>query len=299
VKAILDIGVLLVTVLMMVTVGMELETGDFRRVAQQKGTLLCALLLPAGLLPALGFGLTRLMGLPAHLSAGVLLLAACPVGDIANFYTLLAGGNLALSVSVNTLSCLLSVATMAVAFELYDHLLGQPYVFALPTAALVTRLTLMVALPVLAGLAVRRWRPALAASHRKTLRNLCLAGIALLLVYVLVNRWAQVAAEWRQTALAGVAFVAAAFLTGLALALGLRLSARDGVTVAILLAVRNVALASAIAVTLLNRLEFAVFAVIYFLTEVPLLLGAVGVYRRWWVKAPRLAAQANTMTEIE
>jgi hypothetical protein len=50
--------------------------------------------------------------------------------------------------------------------------------------------------------------------------------------------------------------------------------------------------------TLLNRLEFAVFAVIYFLTEVPLLLGAVGVYRRWWLKAPRLEAQANTMAEI-
>ena len=130
-KTVLDIGVLLVTLLLMVTVGMELEAGDFRRVTQRKGTLLCTLLLPAGLLPALGFGLTRLMRLPAHLGAGVLLLAACPVGDIANFYTLLAGGNLALCVSVNTLSCLLSVATMAVAFELYDHLLGQHYVFAL------------------------------------------------------------------------------------------------------------------------------------------------------------------------
>jgi hypothetical protein len=48
----------------------------------------------------------------------------------------------------------------------------------------------------------------------------------------------------------------------------------------------------------LNRLEFAVFAVIYFVIEVPLLLGAVGLYRRWWVKVPRLATQANTMTEI-
>jgi ACR3 family arsenite efflux pump ArsB len=35
----------------------------------------------------------------------------------------------------------------------------------------------------------------------------------------------------------------------------------------------------AIAVTILNRIEYAVFAVVYFLTEVPLLLGAVAVYR--------------------
>jgi bile acid:Na+ symporter, BASS family len=291
-------GVLGVTLLLMVTVGMELEPRDFREVSRRKGVLLWTLLLPAILLPGLGFALARALALPPHLTAGVLLLAACPVGDIANFYTLLARGNIALSVSVNTLSCLLSVVTMAVAFELYDHLLGQHYVFALPTPAILVRLTLMVALPVLGGMAVRRWKPAWMSAYRTTLHALCLAGIAFLLVYVLVNRWAQVTSEWRQTAFAGVAFVTAALLTGLVLARGLRLSAGDSITVGIVFAVRNVALASAIAVTLLNRIEFAVFAVIYFLTEVPLLLGAVGVYRRWWVKAPRLSAPANTMTEI-
>ena len=34
-----------------------------------------------------------------------------------------------------------------------------------------------------------------------------------------------------------------------------------------------------------NRVEYAVFAVVYFLTEVPLLLGAVAVYRTWWLPA--------------
>jgi len=42
-----------------------------------------------------------------------------------------------------------------------------------------------------------------------------------------------------------------------------------------------VAMATAIAVTLLGRLEYAVFAAVYFLAEVPLLLGAVAVYRKW------------------
>ena len=130
-KAVLDSGVLGVTLLLMVTVGMELEAHDFREVARRKGVLLGALLLPAVLLPVLRFALARGLALPPHLTAGILLLAACPVGDIANFYILLARGNLALSVSANPLSCLLSVVTMAVAFEFYDHLLGQRYAFAL------------------------------------------------------------------------------------------------------------------------------------------------------------------------
>jgi ACR3 family arsenite efflux pump ArsB len=41
----------------------------------------------------------------------------------------------------------------------------------------------------------------------------------------------------------------------------------------------------AIAVTILNRIEYAVFAVVYFLSEVPLLLGAVAVYRTWRTQA--------------
>jgi ACR3 family arsenite efflux pump ArsB len=50
-------------------------------------------------------------------------------------------------------------------------------------------------------------------------------------------------------------------------------------------AVRHVALASAVAITLLNRIEYAVFGVVYFLAEVPLLLGAVALYRICWAPA--------------
>ena len=51
-------------------------------------------------------------------------------------------------------------------------------------------------------------------------------------------------------------------------------------TMGMIFAVRNVALASAIAITLLNRVDYAVFAPVYFLVEVPLLLGTVTIYRR-------------------
>jgi ACR3 family arsenite efflux pump ArsB len=64
------------------------------------------------------------------------------------------------------------------------------------------------------------------------------------------------------------------------------------VTVGIVFAVRNVALALAIAITLLDRVEYAVFAAVYFLTEVPLLLGMVAGYRRWWAPAPPQAELA-------
>lgn len=288
-KAVLDIGVLCIIVLMMGTVGMELEGRHFRAVAQRKGALLLTVAAHTLILPALGFGVAHVMALPPHISAGILLIAACPVGDIANFYTLLARTNVALSVSVNTLSILLSAATMAVVFELYDHLLGADFVFAVPTPELLLRLTLMLALPLLAGMALRSVRPGFVERHGNTARHVVLAGIVCLLAYIMVTQHERLAAEWQQTALAATVFMALALLAGLAFGRLLRLSKGDGVTVGIGFAVRNVALAMAIAVTILNRIEYAVFAVVYFLSEVPLLMGAVAVYRMWRTQAVQRA----------
>ena len=61
------------------------------------------------------------------------------------------------------------------------------------------------------------------------------------------------------------------------------------ITMSISFAVRNVALGMAIAVTLLNRIEYAVFMVVFFLTAQPLLLGVVAIYRKRWAPAAKPA----------
>jgi len=291
-KAVLDIGILITNVLMMTTVGMALEGWQFRELGRQKSALALTLGAQLVFLPALALMLTRALALPPHISAGILLVAACPVGDIANFYTVLARGEVALSVAANTISCLLSVVTMALVFEAYDHLLGAHFAFAVPTATIVLRLTLMVVVPVLAGMALRRFKPEFAARRARDLRNASLVGLGLLVAYVLAFRWEQVAADWRQTAFAGALFVMLAMFIGLAMGWRLRLGAGGVVTMGLMFAARNVALATVIAITLLNKVEYAVFAVVYFLTEVPLLLAVVAVFRFRKTPQPAPAVRA-------
>ena len=281
-KLILDLGVLAVTLLLMMTVGMALEPRHFQDLVRRKGTLVLTLAGQIVLLPVIGVAVTRGLGLPPHLVAGILLLAACPVGDIVNFYTLLARGNLPLSVTVNALSCLLSAVTMATVFAVYQKLLGGAFVFAVPAPALIARLMLMIVLPLLTGMIVRRFQPSFVERHGAALRGVCVAGIAFLLAYVLLTRREQLATEWQQTAIAGAVFILLALAAGLGFARLLRLATADALTVGMIFAVRNVALASAIAITLLNRVDYAVFAAVYFLVEVPLLLGTVAIYRRCW-----------------
>jgi predicted Na+-dependent transporter len=54
---------------------MELQTGHFRDLGHRKRTVAWALGLQPILLPLLGFALTHFLMLPAHIRAGILLLA--------------------------------------------------------------------------------------------------------------------------------------------------------------------------------------------------------------------------------
>ena len=55
--------------------------------------------------------------------------------------------------------------------------------------------------------------------------------------------------------------------------------AKDRFTVGMVFVVRSVGIATALAVTVQGRVEFAVFATAYFLAQVPLLVAAVLVFR--------------------
>lgn len=293
---ILDVGVFAATVLLMATVGTELQIRQFAELVHLRKRLLFSLLFfPSVVLPVFGYLLTRMLPLPAHMAAGILLLAACPVGDIANFYVLLGRGNLALTVTTNTLSCLLSAANMGAVFWIYDHWLPTPFEFTVPPETLVIRIALMVALPVLAGIALRRFAPKCVERSANTLRNASFAGVGFVLIYTFATQWERVAAEWLQCSAVSAIFMCLAMLSGFLFAGALRLNASDGFTVGVLFAVRNVGLALAVAVTLLGRVEYAVFGAVYFLTEVPVLLAAVTIYRQLSRKGSGVTPNVQTV----
>ena len=138
----------------------------------------------------------------------------------------------------------------------------------------------MVVLPVVAGMVLRHFKPGFQEKHGKSLRNASLLGVAFLIVFIIMNQTGRLAAELQQIALASLLMVLLSLLAGFGVSRLARFNASDTFTIGTAFAARNVGLAMVIAITLLDRLEFATFATIYFLTEVPLLLGAVAIYRR-------------------
>src|SRR5262245_2958939 len=143
-NTVIDFGIFAIIVFMITAVGLDLEPGHFREMARQKRALFFSLIVQPVLLPMLGLILSRVASLSPQLSAGILLLAACPNGDIVNYYTWLARANVALAVTMTLMSLLLAVLTMPIIFEIYARVLGGQFPFAVPPLRLIGRLALMV-----------------------------------------------------------------------------------------------------------------------------------------------------------
>jgi BASS family bile acid:Na+ symporter len=250
------------------------------------GTFLGALVGQMVVLPAIGILIVRVIPLPEYLQVGILLVAACPVGDIANFYTMMARGNLALSVAVNAVSCLLSVLSMSFIFGVYSRMMGAEFALSVPPFAFVGRLILLVAAPIGLGMGFRAMKARVADLVSGSLRMLCVGGVLVLCIFVIANKHEQLRADWKAIWIASFSLMVVAMAVGWVIGQVMALRRSDSMTFAILYPVRNIGLATVIAVTVMGRLEYAAFATAYFLSEASLLLGAVVFFRYLWAVTP-------------
>jgi BASS family bile acid:Na+ symporter len=267
-------------VILQLAIGMDLTPEDFRRVGHKRALVAAGLVGPALMLPPIAVVLIILMEPPPSVAGGLLLVAACPIGGISNAYSVLAGASTALSVTLTALSCLLASVTIPLISAALEVAFDRPMGFAAPLPQLVVQLTLMLMVPIAAGMCARHWAPALAAAHRGALQWFAVATIAVVLALVVARDLASFATSLRlMIPLAGI-FVAASFAVGWLTAVPLSADPRDRFTLAAEFATRNIAVAITIAVTLLGQAEFAQFAAAYALVEVPMLLAAAWLFRR-------------------
>jgi bile acid:Na+ symporter, BASS family len=132
---------------------------------------------------------------------------------------------------------------------------------------------------------VRHRYPGFADYNRPFLQRSAFGGLALLIVVVIVAQFDAFVSGLTSAVPISAVFVAGSFATGWFVARSARAERADRFTLATEFATRNVAIATAIAVTLLRRVDFAVFATTYFLTELPLMLAATAVFRARTAKA--------------
>jgi len=89
---------------LMLSMGITLSLDDFKRVMQRPGVVGLGFLMCYGLMPAMAFGISKLIGLSPAMTAGMVLVGSINGGQASNLCTYIARGDVALSVLLTTVT---------------------------------------------------------------------------------------------------------------------------------------------------------------------------------------------------
>jgi len=93
----------------MLCMGLTLSVDDFIKVSEYKWALCIGVLLQFSVMPAIAFLISRSLGFSPELTAGMVIVGSVAGGTASNVIALIAGGNVALSVSMTAFSTLFSI----------------------------------------------------------------------------------------------------------------------------------------------------------------------------------------------
>lgn len=244
--------------IVMFGVALGITLNDFKRLLKQPKLLLVGVLAQFILLPLLTFIVIIIIKPQASIALGMMMVAACPGGNISNFMTHLAGGNTALSVSLTAFGTLLALVVTPFNFQFYGNLYA-------PTAQilksvelhpfeLVKLVILILGIPLILGMLVRFKNKKLADQLSKLLKPLSIIVFAIIVVIAFSNNIDVFYDYIHYVLLIGITHNFLAILLGFFTAKFFKLPLRDQKTIAIETGIQNSGLGLLLIFTFFNGL---------------------------------------------
>ncbi|MDR2928169.1 MAG: bile acid:sodium symporter family protein [Cytophagaceae bacterium] len=113
-------------------VALGIKLSSFKELAKNPKPVLVGILSQFALLPALTFVLVLILKPSPSIAMGMILVAACPGGNVSNFISSLAKGNMALSVSLTGIATLAALFMTPFNFALWGGLYSQASDLVIP-----------------------------------------------------------------------------------------------------------------------------------------------------------------------
>jgi bile acid:Na+ symporter, BASS family len=226
----------------MLGMGLTLTGASFGTVLTRPRTVLAGVALQFGIMPLAAFAVASLFGLEPQLAAGLILVGSAPGGTASNVITYLAGGAVALSITLTAISTILSVVATPALTWLY---VGQSV--PVPVGSMLVSILTIVLLPVAAGVAINQiWGSSLGkVRHASPL--LSVAGIVLIIAIIVARNHDSL----RDVGLAALAAVVLhngiGLGAGYAIAKAMRFTEAEARTIAIEVGMQNSGLAVVLA----------------------------------------------------
>jgi BASS family bile acid:Na+ symporter len=239
--------VLPILVLLMFDLGLTLRPADFRLVMERPKAVLAGFVGQIVLLPLIGLAIGYGFQMEAVFFLGVMLIACSPGGSSSNVFSMLAGGDVALSVSLTMLSSIVTLFTGPLVMSYATGLVGENQSITLPVGNLLVQNLVLMLVPIVIGLAVAMWRAELARRMHGVLKKLAFPALILLATIFFIQNRETIVREFPRLGLAMTVLILVAMAAGGLLSRLMSLSGRERRTIVIEIGMQNAAQAISIA----------------------------------------------------
>lgn len=274
--------VLPILTLLMFDLGLSLRIEDFGKVFRQPFPLAIALFGQIILLPAIALGLAWCFHLPPVFFIGLILIACCPGGSSSNVFSKLAGGDVALSVTLTAISSVITLFTIPFVMTWATDIVGESVGITLPVGNLIKQNLLLMLLPVILGIAMHYAWPKGAEKTDKVLGRLAFPLLLVLITVFYIQHHETILKNLGVLGLCVTALILIAITCSSMLSRLVRTGSVQRRTVIIEVGMQNAAQAIAIASSpfIFANEQMAIPAILYSLMMNIVLLIYVGLVRR-------------------
>ncbi len=275
--------VLPILTILMFDLGLTLQIDDFKLFLRRPRPILAGLFGQLILLPAIAFALAVAFRLEPLFFIGLMLIACSPGGSSSNIFSKLANGDVALSVSLTACSSILTLITIPIIMGLTTHYVSfdSDVVVKLPVGKLIMQNLVLMLVPIILGLTLRSFRPALAARLDKVLSRIAFPALILLATIFFVQNRATIGEHIGQLGGTVAALILIGMAGGVIISWITRLNRQEKRTLVIEIGMQNAAQAIAVACSpfIFNSAVIATPAIIYSLMMNLILLPYVALIR--------------------
>lgn len=271
--------VLPILTLLMFDLGLTLSIDDFKMFAKRPRPILVGLAGQIILLPLIAFLLAWATGLESVFFVGLVLIACCPGGSSSNIFSMLAKGDVPLSVSLTAISSIVTLVTIPFVLDFAVSFVGNTgTAINLPIGNLLVQNILLMLVPIALGMTVKKYASNAAQKIEKVLSKLAFPALVFLAGAYFVQHRETIADNFAMLGLSVTVLLLASILGGWLLAKATGLTGKEQKTIVIEVGMQNAAQAIAIASSpfIFNDSVYAIPAIIYALMMNVVLLIFVG-----------------------
>ena len=278
--------VLPILTILMFDLGLTLKPQDFKLIARRPKPVLLGLLGQIILLPLIAW-LIILSPLTANLSPlfiiGIMLVACSPGGSSSNMFSMLAKGDVALSVTLTACSSLITLFTLPLIMSWVTAGVGEAVNIHLPVGKLIVQNIVLMVVPIAVGFIVNIFREQTAEKIHRVLQRIAMPALLLLVTVFFFQHKQTITAEFTSLGFTMTVLILATTGCGALLAWLFHLTGKERRTLVIEIGMQNAAQAITIACSpfIFNNEIIAIPAIIYALMMNLILLAYVGLAKRF------------------